>query len=169
MLLGQLVRRAEDHRRLTALDTFGDDGTGRHLRAVVQGRDANALVDFVAVAEAFSTGRLVPLLPAQPPPDLATWKKRTQASRRAGVDLTLFPGWSALMGFVDVRNALQHRLGRLTDMQLERHRTQTLAQIAASGVDLNGDLLTVTGQDADRCYRTCAAFIRYLDERCPVR
>lgn len=66
------------------------------------------------------------------------------------------------MGYVEVRNAIQHGLGRLTAQQLDR-REQTLSRIAASGVDLNGDRVTVTDDDVDRCYRTCRRFVHHAD------
>ena len=45
------------------------------------------------------------------------------------------------MGFVEVRNALAHGLGRLTDRQLGKYRGEVLPQIAAAGVRLDGDLV----------------------------
>ncbi|WP_091379104.1 hypothetical protein [Geodermatophilus sp. DSM 45219] len=124
-------------------------------------------MDFVAVTESFDTGRLLPFIPPSAPTDVGTWQKRTKAwKRHAGTDPTTFDRWQALMGFVDVRNALQHGLGRLTDQQL-RHREQLLGQVQAAGVNLNGDRLTVTQVDAERCYRTCTDYIRFLDALCP--
>jgi hypothetical protein len=72
------------------------------------------------------------------------------------------------MGFVHVRNALQHGLGRLTDQQLYRFRDQVLNEIHASSVNLNGDMLTVTDGDVSRCGTVSAGFIRWLDSAAPI-
>jgi len=42
------------------------------------------------------------------------------------------------MGYAEVRNAMLHGLGRLTDEQLGKRRQQVLVQIKAAGVHLNG-------------------------------
>lgn len=169
-LLGQLAARAADHRRLTGLDAVAPEAGGRHLRRDTQRRHANALVDFVAVAESFSTGGLLRFLsPGSGGPPTA-WPARAAAWKdHAGVDPAGFGGWAELMGYVQVRNALQHGLGRLTDLQVHgKHKAQTLAWILACGIDVNGDLLTVTEADVDGCYRVSAAFIRFLDPGYPA-
>jgi hypothetical protein len=166
-LLGQLAWRAADHRWLRLRQESGVAADGRHVRRDIQNRDANALVDFVSVTESFDTGRLLPFIPPSGAADVGTWQKRTKAWKRyAETDRTTFDRWQALMGFVDVRNALQHGLGQLTDLQL-RHREQILGQIKAAGVNLNGDQLKVTRVDAERCYLTCTDYIRFLDALCP--
>lgn len=163
-LLAQLAARADDHRLLARLGPVSAEA-GRHLRWDNQSRHANALVDLVAVAESFSTGGLFRFLPAESSAPPATWKARALAWKSlAGIDPADFDNWSALMGFVQVRNALQHGLGRLTELQVNgKNKTQTLAWILTCGVDLNGDLLSITTADVDRCYRVSAAFIRFLD------
>lgn len=170
-LLGQLAVRAADHRRLAMLYTVTPEAGGRHLSRDTQRRHANALVDLVAVAESFSTGGLLRFFsPGSVGPPL-TWEGRAAAWKNlAGVDPANFGRWAELMGYVQVRNALQHGLGRLTDLQVHgKKKAQILAWIMACGIDLNGDLLTVTEADVDRCYRVSAAFIRFLDRRNPAR
>lgn len=162
--LGRLAARAADHWRLAPYETESRRRDGRHLPLREQNEQANALVDLVAVAEAFSVDRLLVGCPDLKPERLGGWHSRKKAwLTQLKVDLTTFPGWIKLMGFVDIRNALQHGLGRLTEQQLTTYRTQTLLQIAASGVNLNGDRLTVLAEDVDRCYFTCRDFVRFAD------
>jgi len=133
-------------------------------------RQANAIVDMVAVAEAFSAGRLSDLMPTIAENDLRTWKKRQAAWRKHfSLELSAWSGWSALQGFVDVRNALQHGLGRLTEMQVGSIYGQILTEIQACGVDLNGDLLTIVTSDVERCYQSCVEFILWLDATAPAQ
>lgn len=71
------------------------------------------------------------------------------------------------MGFVHVRNAIQHGLGRLTDQQLGKYHDEVLTQIRASSVELNGDLLVIVADDVHRCGKTCGDFIMWLDAAYP--
>lgn len=158
--LDRLATRYAEQRRLAGPSTYGH---GRHAPRLEQTRQANAVVDMVAVAEAFSIDRLLAGWPSTPPASVGTWKKREKAWRDVRADLTATTSWLALMGFVEVRNALQHGLGRLTDQQLGG-RDQTLTRISSSGVDLNGDRVTVTDVDVQRCYRTCRKFVLQADD-----
>lgn len=160
MALDRLAARYAEHLRLAGPSSVGG---GRHVPRPEQTRQANAVVDMIAVAEAFSIDRLLAGWPSTPPGSIGTWKKREKAWRDVGVHLTAFTSWFALMGYVEVRNALQHGLGRLTDLQLG-WRDQTLSRIGASGVDLNGDRVTVTDGDVHGCYRTCRGFVLHADE-----
>lgn len=75
------------------------------------------------------------------------------------------------MGFVEARNALQHGLGRLTEMQLdptsrrgrEPRRTQVLRDLAACGLVLNGDRVTVLVRDVERCLVACRELVLAAD------
>ena len=158
--LDRLAARYAEHLRLAQLSSSGG---GRHVPRPEQTRQANAVVDMVAIAEAFSIDRLLAGWPSTPPGSTGTWKKRENAWRDVGAHLTALTSWVALMGYVEVRNALQHGLGRLTDQQLG-WRDQTLSRIAASGVDVNGDRVTVTDADVHRCYRTCRRFVLQADD-----
>lgn len=83
------------------------------------------------------------------------------------MDLATYADWPVLMGYVRVRNALQHGLGRLTDLQLYgKDRAKTMASISACGVGLNGDIVTVIEADVARCYRVSAEFVAFLDQEC---
>lgn len=117
----------------------------------------------IAVAESFSIDRILAGWPDIAPASINTWAKRENAWRRVGADLALAKSWLPLMGYVEVRNALQHGLGRLTDQQFSR-RDQTLRRLVACGVRLNGDRLFVTDKDVDRCYRVCREFVAFADE-----
>lgn len=158
--LDRLASRYAEHLRLAGSSPVI---SGRHAPRPEQTRQANAIVDMVAIAEAFSIDRLVAGWPDTPTATTATWMKREKAWRKVGADLTSTKSWLALMGYVEVRNALQHGLGRLTGQQLGR-RDQTLTRIAASGVDLNGDRVTVEDRDIDLCYRTCRLFVHEADD-----
>ncbi|GAB4062476.1 hypothetical protein GCM10028777_02340 [Angustibacter speluncae] len=158
--LDRLAARYAEHLHLAG-SSLTD--RGRHASRPEQTREANAVVDMVAVAEAFSIDRLLDSWPSTPPANVGTWKKRQKAWLDVGADLTGATSWAALMGYVEVRNALQHGLGRLTDQQMGR-RDQTLTRVAASGVDLNGDRVTVRDNDVDRCYCTCRNFVHQADK-----
>jgi hypothetical protein len=139
--------------------------SGRHAAQRLVTRDANALVDLVAVAESFCVARLASVGIAA---DVNTWDKRAKAWLKRSVDLAqAYPGWGPLLGFVEVRNAIQHGLGRLTDRQLGKRKAQTLTYIAAATVRLNGDAIIVGPDDVARCDRNCASFVRWLDAAAP--
>ena len=169
--LRRLAARAAHHMADT-VTTVPLVASGRHLPAGGLGPSVNALVDLVAIAEIYFADRLAdaaPGLAVQP----TTWKNRADAWRdAAGYDLRAHPRWPAFMGFVEARNALQHGLGRLTDMQLNpakpknggpSRRDQVLVQIKASGLHLNGNRLTVLTSDVARCAGLCPELIRAAD------
>lgn len=138
---------------------------GRHSPDRLATRDANTLVDLVAVAESFCVARLATVGITA---DVSTWDKRAKAWLNRSIDLVgACPGWLALMGFVEARNAIQHGLGRLTDRQLGKHTAQSLAFISAAAIRLNGDAIVIGTDDIARCARVCAAFIRCLDAAAP--
>ncbi len=112
---------------------------GRHRSGHGDPLNGNAITDCVAVAESFAVSRLLVLCPAIPERDVFSRKSRLTAWRGHGVvDLNSYGRWSALMGYAEVRNAMLHGLGRLTDEQLGKRRQQVLVQIKAAGVHLNG-------------------------------
>lgn len=159
--LSQLYLRAADYRALSSLEP--EISIGRHVSDRNSIRDSIALVDFVAVAEVFATNRLQPFLPAGT--NVLKWSSRINAFKNhAGLDLDMYSRKSEFFGFVDVRNAFQHNLGRLTDFQLGKHKLQVLAQIAATGVHLNGDLLTVRSADVVRCLDVCTDMVNHIDK-----
>jgi hypothetical protein len=164
----QITSRVVDHRQLTKLDSSLARVRGQRLLQPVKTRHSNALVDIVSVAESFTSGRLLQLQPAVSQDEVSTWAKRKKAwSKYRSVDLTTSGVWSSLMGFVEVRNAFQHGLGRLTDRQLGTYRNEVLAWIKASSVHLNGDLLRVTADDVENCAGVCVDFVAWLDGTAP--
>jgi len=167
--LTQLIRRADDHLRLTTLDRGSKSVlSGRHLADTTHFRHANALSDLVAVVESFTVSRLLNLRPTVTDNDVATWEKRRKAWAMHGpVDLAASALWQPLMGFVETRNGIQHGLGRLTSRQLGGDHRATLAKVAAAGVRLNGDLLIVGTAEVDRCGDVCRQFVRFLDATAP--
>jgi hypothetical protein len=135
--------------------------SGRFVRERMGTREANAIVDLVAVAESFCVARLASVGVGS---SANTWIKRAKAWKACSVDVDGYIGWSALMGFVEARNAVQHGLGRLTDRQLEdKYKKQTLGWLKAAEVRLNGDMIILAEADVTRCAQTSADFIRWLD------
>ncbi len=144
---------------------------GRHLPARELDSDVNALVDLVAVTESYFADRLAEAAPAVRQP--SNWHARAKAWRdEANYDVAADPRWPVLMGFVEARNALQHGLGRLTELQLdpisrrgrEPRRTQVLRDLAACGLVLNGDRVTVLARDVERCLVACRELVLTADE-----
>jgi hypothetical protein len=165
--LRSLAVRAGDHRRLTSGSSVVHGG--RHQPAHRDTRNGNVVTDCVAVAESFSTARLLALRPVLDPGDVSTWKKQRQAWRNHGpVDLCLWEDWPKLMGYVEVRNALQHGLGRLTDLQLRKYQREISAWIKAANVQLNGPNVMLTDEDPIACSGVCADFVHFLDAAAPL-
>jgi hypothetical protein len=163
--------RLEDYKRLQ--DPFiANHVPGRHVwTASDRLRHANAIIDTVAVVETYTTARLLSVVPALTEQEASTWQKRESAwLRHGGVDFgTLRPTWSKVSGFVEVRNALQHGLGRLTDSQLsKRRRDSVLEAIRATSITLNGDLVVLRSGDVTECSGVCADFISSLDVAAPT-
>ena len=167
--LRSLAVRAGDHHRLTSAGSVVH--RGRHQPTHRDTRNGNAVTDCVAVAESFSTARLLALRPKLRPHDVSTWEKQRQEWRKHGpVDLHLWEDWPKLMGYVEVRNALQHGLGRLTDLQLEKiekNQRQILTWIKAASVQLNGPNIMLTDEDPIACSGVCSDFVRFLDAAAP--
>lgn len=140
---------------------------GRHLLADPEAsRAQNALVDLMAFVGSFTSTRLLDMCPELDEESVFTWKSREASwAKHGGVALrdagTL---WDQLEGFVEVRNALQHGQGRLTDRQLSRKRRKAVLQaVLASGVFLDGDRVVVVNADIAACGRVCGGFVRWLD------
>lgn len=159
--LAQLAIRMVDYRRLM---TESFPGTGRTIRRLGLTRHANALTDLVAVSEHFTVARLLSARPTATSHEVRSWIERQKAWKKyTGVRLESYAAWNPLLGYVEVRNALQHGLGRLTSQQLNTRRDQILGQIRAAGVQLNGDRVEVTEVDVDRRAMTCSGFVIFLD------
>lgn len=158
-----IALRTNDHDRLDEADA-AQPPVGRHgLGDLRDLRHQNAIVDIVAIAESFTSNRLRALVPTVTDREVYTWKGRLKAWRRhASIDITTCKAWEALSGFVEVRNALQHGLGRLTESQLA-HRNEVLNAIARSGTGLEGDLVRLTGRQVADCSTRCLEFISWLD------
>jgi hypothetical protein len=167
--IAEITSRLMDHRRLVQLDATRSLARGRGVGRPSRARHGNALVDLVAVAESFASARLMIMRPSVTYDDLSTWRKREKAwERHCSLKLTSYAQWSELKGFVEVRNALQHGLGRLTDQQLGKYRDEILSEICASAVHRDGDFLIVLTDDVGRCGKICAGFVRWLDASVPA-
>lgn len=161
--LRSLALRAADHHRLAAGRSTAL--RGRHRPAHHETRNGNVLTDCVAVAESFAMARLLALDSEIPVRDVSGWKKLQGAWQKYGrVDLPSYEHWPALMGYVEVRHALLHGLGRLTDSQLEKDRRQkTIAWIEKAKVHLNGPNVMLNEKDPIDCAGVCAGFVHFLD------
>ncbi|MFK4088780.1 hypothetical protein ACI2LF_31990 [Kribbella sp. NPDC020789] len=139
-------------------------GGGRHMVGH-ESHEQNALVDAVAYAESFCTARLQ-LMAAVPDNDVSTWPKRQRAwSKHAKLALTdAGADWLQLRGYVEIRNAIQHGLGRLTNRQLSGgDRQLTLDWIRRTDCYLDGDAIRLVSSDVAACFATCTRFVVWLD------
>jgi hypothetical protein len=161
--LRSLALRAADHHRLAAGRSTAR--RGRHRPAHHDTRNGNVLTDCVAVAESFAVARLLALRPEIPVHDVLGWKKLQGAWQTYGrVDLYSYEYWPAFMGYVEIRHALLHGLGRLTDSQLEKNRRQkTMVWIKEAKVHLNGPNVMLNEKDPIDCAVVCTGFVRFLD------
>ena len=163
----RLVSRHAEYRQIERTGVASPLARGRHSAGRFRARDANAIVDFVAIAESFSIGRLVHIRSIAAG-DLLRWAQRKKAwSKHVNVDLASFHDWGSLMGFVEARNAIQHGLGRLTDHQLGKYKQEVLGSLDAANLSRNGDVLLFSEQDVARCFEVCGGFIEWLDSTAP--
>lgn len=168
--IGWLTRRLDD---FEAASTFlasrpwpGRHQAGRSERNI----RANALVDLVAIAENFSVHRLRGIDRTLSEDRISNWIKRKAEWKSHGVDFDSDLGtlWMAMSGYIEARNAIQHGLGELTDMQLgKKRRTDVLRGLRACGVMVDGGEVLLVGDDVRRCAESCARFILELDNRAP--
>lgn len=167
--LALIVRRLDDYLRIEQLQGRDEPTPGRHLLGrVAHLQNHNALVDIVAGAESFATARLRSVRPMVTEAEIRTWESRKDAwKKHAQVSLDKCPSWQALIGFVEVRNSIQHGLGRITEFQFRR-RAQVLAAIKACGVVLDGDTVRLSSRDVQRCARDCVMFVSWLDNVAPT-
>jgi hypothetical protein len=167
--LALIVSRLDDYLRIEELQGPDEPTTGRHLLGRFGHlQNQNALVDIVAGAESFATTRLRILRPMVTETEIRTWESRKRAwSKHAQVSLEKCPSWQALIGFVEVRNSIQHGLGRITEFQFRR-RAEVLAAIKASGVVLDGDTVRLNSGDVRRCASDCMMFVSWLDNIAPT-
>jgi hypothetical protein len=151
------------------LDIGADPRRRPRLWRPIEVRHANVIVDLMSIIEVFVSERLLDLRPEVSPDSVSSWKKRQSAwTRHGSVNLANYRDWSALLGFVEVRNAQQHGLGKLTDRQLGDHRDEILGYIENSGVHLNGDRLVLIERDVERCEHVCVDLVKWLDSATPT-
>lgn len=135
---------------------------GRHLLADRRTRFANAIVDYVAIAESFIVSALLALHDVDEPA-VGSWKSREKLwAEHHPMHLNEFAEWDKLLGYVEFRNAVQHGLGSLTERQLGRHKAEVLRQIDAAGIERSGGSLFVTREHVENCERTCRNFIDWV-------
>ena len=161
-ILLRLAVRRTDHQQLTEFHAVA--GPGRHL-GQSDTRRQNALVDAVAATEVFVSERLRAVDATLSEDAVFTWAKREKAWYVRGQVTLADSGslWTVLNGFIQIRNSIQHGMGRLTEFQLGKHRDDNLKYILATGCPLDGDLVRLRQDDVEYCFETCVEFIRWLD------
>lgn len=166
--LRRIALRLNDYSRLHSQD-LDRPVVGRHVSGELQElRQQNAVVDIVAIAEGFTGDRLRSFRSAVTDQEVFTWRGRIRAWRKhAGVQVESCLSWRTLSGFIEVRNALQHGLGRLTERQLQR-REEVLGDIACAGTVLDGDVVRVRDEDVQLCAHHCLEFVSWLDTTAPI-
>lgn len=165
--LRRLATRRSGHDQATrsAVQTVPD----RHLLAL-ESHTENALVDSIAYTESFCSERLKSIATVDDK-EVFSWQGREKAWRKhAHLEMSAAgPDWTRLRGYIEIRNAIQHGLGRLTDSQLSGPRRQdTLDWIRATGAYLDGDQIRLTNRDITACFTTCTAFVTWLDTTAAV-
>ena len=147
---------------------------GRHLSpSSTSDRYEQPLVEFVAITEHFSTGRLLDLHPDLKDGDVGTWPSRnTSWNEREQIDVEdagAFPEWPKVRGFVEARNAIQHGLGQLTRRQLQgKFRDDIFVAVASANIRLAGTRVLILHETVVDCLRYCSEFVLNLDRRAPV-
>ncbi len=168
--LADIVWWQADHAGQARLRGFA---AGRHIAQVLERHQQSVLSGVVSCVEVFSSDLLRDLRPRVGEQEVFTWPKREKAWRQH-LHLTLgdLPAWSALCGFIEARNAIQHGLGALTNSQLGitagkprdyTRREDTLSRLRAAKVRLDADRIIVGDDDVIHCVNTADAFIRDLD------
>jgi len=168
-LLNSLMR-LEDWRELQQFSGTERNLGRHHWNRSDALRKGNVIVDLVAEVENFTVFRLQSIKPNLTETDLFSWTKRKNAWLKHGtVDLaSLGSSWPRVQGFVEVRNALQHGLGELTDFQLSlAHRERVLAAVRSCSVHLDGGRVMLHPADVSRCADSCLTFISMLDCAAP--
>lgn len=164
MAVYQIALRIADYQVLSDRDKSG--ATFRHSTlSTGQLRSGNALVDIVAIVENFVSQRLLLACPSVREDDVFSWPKREKAWLiNLQIDFTHLKCWQKVQGYIQVRNALQHGLGRLTDSQLTKWRDETLPLVKSShGIELQGDRVRVGPEAVDACGDACRCLILELD------
>lgn len=139
---------------------------GRHVTRTLEWRARNTVVDIVAIVESYSINRLVAVNDSVSRQELFTWKKREGAYLKyAGVNLEHdIPDYQKLKGFVEARNAIQHGLGSLTDLQLGADRRRdTFDALAVAGIPLQGDTVVIQRSSVERCRTVSERFVLAVD------
>ena len=166
----QVILRMHDYEYLVSNESFVADISlfGRHRSSfdVISYRRTHALVGMVAIAEDFTIARYLSDHPKVDHKSLSSWTDRRKLWKKyCGLDIDQ---WDIILGFVEVRNAIQHGLGRLTDRQLSpKSRSETLKFLAAAEIERIGDRLVVDDDTVRRCGEVCISFMMALDCAAP--
>lgn len=82
--LAQIASRLADYRQLASIDADTAQRVLRRFDQPRQTRHGNALVDLVAVAESYTSARLLDHHPGVKPDEVSTWEKRRKAWKKHG-------------------------------------------------------------------------------------
>lgn len=93
-----------------------------------------------------------------------TWSAKVKEWQAAfGSDIGdpgLCPSFAPMRGYYEVRNAILHRRGELTDSQ---RRAQIYARLEVANVERIGFHVVVTHSTVSNCADVCARSVRELD------
>lgn len=96
----------------------------------------------------------------------STWHERKEAfDTYHGIRLGNLARWSELDAGIEVRNAIAHGLGQLTQKQRSGAAVRKIPQI---GVGLSDGRVLITDASLQQCRDVCIAFIRSLDKAMPL-
>jgi hypothetical protein len=140
-------------------------------------RVEDALARFMSIADEFTFGLLIEVTETRLPHDprvavlweryvdreTDSWEQRFASWEQLHqVSVTEFPRYSALLGFIEARNAVVHGLGFLTRKQLKKTQ-RSLGRLKSAQIDVVANQLSLTVDDATKCASVVADFIAWLD------
>jgi hypothetical protein len=140
----------------------------------------DAILRLIAIAEEFSTGRLVDAIEVELPSDPIvsalweaeldrsgdTWPKRNALWKKyKNVNIKAFPLHKELQGFIQARNSITHGLGSLTRRQL-RNQAGAAQELQDANINLRGDALIFNASHVEACAEMVKAFVVWLDASC---
>ena len=146
-------------------------GSGGRLgdRGAWDADEQQVIADIVSEMEVFTDTRLELAAGAVSLP--TTWVQRRKAWAKLGIELTAYSGWPALNGFIDARNAILHRRGRLTRKQLQTSadRAATVNSLARAGIGLRDDQLVLGPTQVELASGIVRDYVSWLDRQAPDR
>jgi hypothetical protein len=130
------------------------------------------IATIVGTVEEFMTSLLIEKCPHVSYSSVFSWPKRIAAWRQhGGVDLRVdCDSFGKFEGFVAARNAIMHKSGSLTDMQLDGNRKpatygKLFNDLRMAGIEWFGRELIIEDRTVLDCAACCIEVVRELDAR----